>query len=250
MMRNAQLDTEEKERLKVENNLWLRIRHHGPLGVIVWLFLTLFRGMSYAVHVFVRRDIGISNFTFVTGLAAYFWVRLFTFGDFTFQPLEDGYQVFASDNTDTSGMKIDTALQTVYEGVNYVSQFGEDISNTFQALEPIPKGGSQFTFIYSLILPLLFWFNWFSVFIKGNVNRLQRGESVFFGWMYPKDKDTSIRRTVLMFLDPLFPALLGVAIYFLTDEKGFGVMLFFSALAFFTREYAYYISRIKKGNTY
>ena len=230
------LDKKTRNELYIRNNLSTRIEYHGFFkGIGIWILVSILHAASFSVQIFLRTRIGLRSYTVLTVPFAYVWVRFFLLGDFEFEALPGDYSFFSKDNYNETSVNLDEKLQGFYGILYYFKQFFFNFGHMGQAMQPIPKGGSNFIFLYSFFIVILGYFNLLYVFIRGGVHSLSRGESVFFFWAY-NQKSSRAKRLINVIVEPLLIVLLGLGFIYFTPETGFGFFLILSAIAFFYRE--------------
>ena len=246
--RPVQFNDDTRERLVIKNELDTHVKHYGfKLGPFLWLMRCIFNAASFSVHVFFRGRIGLSTYSLITIVFAYFWIRLFCYADFIFLPLSEDFTYYAREDPTAQNIRLDELYRPAYEVLYWLKQLFLNFKQYGRTLYPIPVGGSNYTFIYSFIVVLLGLFNFAQTFFKGQ-HHLNRGDSVFFSWMYQNKKDISNvavrRRTAHLIIEPLFVIALGIAFFNLTNERGFGMFLIISGVAFYFKEFQNYKAEI------
>lgn len=240
------LDKKTRNELYIRNNLSVRVQYHGLFkGFFIWLLMSIIHAASFSIQIFLRKNIGLRSYTMLTVPFAYVWVRFFLLGDFEFEALPSDFEFFSKDNYNDTSVNLDEKLHGFYGVLYYFKQFFSNFGHMGQAVQPIPKGGSNFLYLYSFFMFVLGYFNLLHVFIKGGVRSLSRGESIFFSWAYGNNSKRA-ERIIHLVVEPGLVILLGLAFLYFTPEIGFGVFLIVSSLAFFYRERAEYYRNLEE----
>ncbi len=238
------LDRKTRNEIYIRNNLSKRIEYHGfRKGILIWILVSIVHGASFSIQIFLRKNIGIRSYTMLTAPFAYVWVRFFLLGDFDFEALPSDFEFFSKDNHNDTSENLDNKLHGLYSIMYYLKQFFSNFSYMGQAIQPIPKGGSNYLYLYSFFIIGLGYFNLIHVYIKNSIYSLSRGESIFFSWAY--SIGSSSKSIIHLVVEPGLVILLGLTFLYFTSEIGFGVFLIVSGIAFFYRERAEYFRNLE-----
>lgn len=231
------------------------------LGPVVWVANAIIRGFSFSVQVFLRQGVGAYSYGWVTVILSLFLIRFFAIKDFEFQPLDEEFAIFTSNDREVS------AFDAICIVGNYTIQALGNLALIpgFVNLKA-PQEGSWALWYYSYLFLLLVLFEFFFDLFKSDAENRpsleSRGRSRFLGRLIEpgikikfgkgrrkRSRTIKASRPALRFL--IEPALILVlaAISYLFGALNMFLFLMFAACSLVWQEYKYHRYFKKITNT-